>query len=162
LTHCVVVDTNVFAVAERLHTGASEECVLACVRLVRQIADGQRVAADSADAILREYLGTLDTLKASGIAAKLATRLWRMRHDAAVCHLTDITPIDDPPGAFAEVPPSLQDFDVDDQKFIAVACAVGTTPPIYAALDGEWWERRVDFVAAGVDVQFLCSVDFLA
>ena len=69
--------------------------------------------------------------------------------------------LDEPAGCFVEVPEALHDFDVDDQKFLAAAFAEGGTPPIFQALDREWWERRADLAAAGLLVQFLCVGDLL-
>jgi hypothetical protein len=159
--HCVIIDTNVLAVAERMHDGATDECVLACVRLVHRVNDGQAVGVDTGDAILTEYLGALRGSTESGVGKKLALFLWHRRHDSSVCHQLPITPLDDPAGSFAEVPTDLRDFDIDDQKFLAVAAAEGLTPPIFQALDEEWWRRRPDFAASGLDVQFLCVADII-
>ena len=93
--------------------------------------------------------------------SKLARTLFHLRYDDDVCHRVPITPIDAPPGSFAEVPTELRDFDTDDQKFIAVAAAEGTTPPLFAGLDGEWWQRSADFARARIDVQFPCAADLI-
>ncbi len=144
-----------------MHDGASDECVLACVRLVRRVSYGQTVAVDAGDAILAEYIGTLRSSKKSGVGRKLALFLWHRRHDGKTCHKLPITPLNEPAGSFAEVPTTLRDFDTDDQKFLAVAAAESRTPPIFQALDDEWWRRRPDFAANGLDVQFLCVADVL-
>jgi hypothetical protein len=161
VAHCVVVDTNVLAVAEGLNVDASEECVLACVQLCRRIAEGQRVGVDESDAILQEYVETLKIAPSSGIAKKLASRLWRTRYDDRACRRVPITPLDHPPGSYEEVPEALRDFDTDDQKFFAVAVAEECAPQLFQALDGEWWARRVDLAACALDVQFLCVTDML-
>jgi hypothetical protein len=161
MTHCLVVDTNVFAVAADLHGGASDECKLACIQILRTIEGGHRIAVDHADAIFTEYLGALRACPQPTFASKLAIRLYRLRHSQDVCHQIEITPVDAPPGSFAEVPPVLQDFDTDDQKFIAVAAAEGNTPPLIAGIDGEWWDRRVDFADAKLDLQFPCMADLV-
>jgi hypothetical protein len=155
---CIVIDTNVLAVAEGLHPGASEACRAACIDLVRQVEKGLVVAVDSGDQIVSEYLGALRGAGRSGLGAKLATRLFRLRRSAAVCRLVDITPIDEPEGSYDEVPDPLRDFDIDDHKFIAVAVADEARPQIHTAVDGEWWDRRRDFVNCGVDVQYPCAV----
>jgi hypothetical protein len=161
-SHCVVVDTNVLAVADGMHEGASPECVLACVQLARRVSDGQRLGVDSGDEILNEYLGTLRNGRTAGIGAKLAESLWRRRFDARVCHQIAISSIADPPGSYAEVPVPLRDFDVDDQKFLAVALSEGGVPLVFQALDEEWWRRRADLIGNGIAVQFLCAVDLLS
>jgi hypothetical protein len=160
-THCVVIDTNVLAVAEGMHAGASDECILACVRLIRRVLDGHRVGVDEGDEILAEYVQALRKSTKSGVGKKLALSLWRRRYDDGVCHRLPITPLDQSTGSFVEVPASLRDFDMDDQKFLAVAAAEGQTPPIFQALDNEWWRRRPDLAVNGLDIQFLCVADIL-
>jgi len=158
----IVIDTNVWGVAEGLHEGASDECVAACLSLLSQVAGGRVVIVDADDLILSECLRTLRSAGKAGLAVKLAGRLWKTRHSSKSCRAVSITAIDDPPGSFAEVPESVRDFDIDDQKFFAVAIGSGDTPPVFQALDQEWWERRVDLNAAGVDVQYLCVSDLMA
>jgi hypothetical protein len=155
----VVIDTNVFAVAEGLHGRATTECVAACTRLLLQVDSGHPVVVDELDLILSEYLAVLRGSAKSGVATKLAEVLWRTRHGGDRCNRVPITPIDDPDGSFDEVPEALRDFDIDDQKFIAAAVAGDTA--VIAGLDGEWWTRRGDFAGSGVDVQFACLADFL-
>lgn len=155
----VVIDTNVWAVAEGMHDGASDQCVGSCLALLQRISDGVVLAVDADDQILAEYLGTLSAATTSGLAVKLANRLWRTRHNADHCKPVAITPTDS--GSFVEVPSTLRNFDQDDQKFLAVAVAEGSTAPVFQALDAEWWERRVDLAAGGLDVQFLCAADLV-
>lgn len=163
--HCAVVDTNVLAVAEGLHDGASDECVALCRQLARQIQEGKTIVAvdseESGEEILREYLRVLNGSHNAGVASKLAVRLWHLRHDPGVCRRVSITPSGAHEESFAEVPAQLRDFDADDHKWIAVSVAEGGGPPIYQAKDGEWWSRRTDFVDSGIDVQFVCSGDMV-
>lgn len=155
----VVVDTNVLAVAEGLNDEASLECVAACIRLARRIQEGQIcVVVDEDGEILSEYLRNVGGGH-SGLGVKLARRFRQRRHMA--CRQVSITPLHEPVGSFEEVPEPLRDFDDDDQKFLAVAKAGAGAPQIYVALDQEWWCRRADLVAAGFDIQFLCSDDLL-
>jgi len=156
-----VVDTNVFAVAEGMHAGASENCRAACTDVLLRIKAGYPLAVDSADEILNEYVGTLRTARTSGLAAKLALRLFRTRNGEPALAKVDITPSAAPPPMYDEVPPPLHDFDSDDQKFVAVAAAIGGASPIVAGLDGEWWARQADFSASGLNVQFPCMTDLM-
>jgi len=161
---CVVVDTNVLAVAEGIHSGATDECRAACVKLAKNIQAGLTLAVDSSvsgEMILREYLTTLKGAKSSGVGSKLAVYLWHRRHDSKVRRRVDITRCGDSSETFEEVPTHLTDFDNDDHKWITVASAEGSKPQIFQALDAEWWRRRKDFAAAGLDVQFLCVGDLI-
>jgi hypothetical protein len=158
---CIVVDANVLAVVEGLHGEASDDCLAACIRIAHSIQGGVVVAVDSGDLILSEYLRVLGRDHRAGLGAKLASSLWRRRYDANVCRQVEITPTEDPPGSFEEVPERLRDFDDDDQVYFAVVFADGTGLQIYQALDGEWWDRRADLAAGGLDVQFLCAADLL-
>jgi hypothetical protein len=158
---CIVVDVNVLAVAEDLHSDATAECRAACVGIARRIQAGVTVAVDTSDLILREYLRVLRRDNRDGLGAKLAISLWRRRRDTAACHQVDISPAEEPPRSFEEVPAALRDFDNDDQMYFAVVFADGSGLQLYQALDGEWWDRRADLAAAGLDVQFLCAADLL-
>jgi hypothetical protein len=159
--HCLVVDTNVFAIAEGMHDGASQQCFASCDALLRRIHDGLLLAVDTRGEVFDEYLKTLKKAPSPGFATKLVQRLYRTHNNPAVCRCVVITPISEPPGSYEEVPGSLRDFDSDDQKFLAVAAAEGGGPQIAAGLDGEWFARRADLQAAGLDVQFMCLSDSL-
>jgi hypothetical protein len=159
---CVIVDTNVLCVAEGLHEQASDNCVAACVAVARRIEQGLTIAVDETDLILLEYVGALKHAHTARIGAKLAAYLYQRRHQANTCRRVPVTPIDTPAGSFAEVPEPLRDFDLDDQKFIAVAVAEGNRLPILTAVDREWWGRHHEFTENGVNVQFLCLGDLLA
>ena len=54
---------------------------------------------------------------------------------------------------------SLNDFDPDDRKFIAVAVAHLEQPPILQAVDSQWWDFRDAFRRNGVTVKFICEED---
>jgi hypothetical protein len=160
----LAIDTNVFAIAEGLNPDASENCIAACVALLRLIETGYPVVVDEGDAIFAEYLNTLGNGGTSGFAVKLVRTLYHTRFGNPGCVRVPITPAAAPPGEYDEVPATLRDFDADDQKFIAVAVAVAADggAPIAVGLDGDWWDRQADFVGAGVDIQFLCFADLVA
>lgn len=50
----------------------------------------------------------------------------------------------------------LDDFDLSDRKFIAVANAHPDKPPVLQATDSEWWGWKDVLQNAGVRVHFLC------
>lgn len=160
---CVVVDTNVLAVAQGMHNGASDECRLNCAKVIRRLHAGRYVAVldsdSSGEAILSEYTKRLRGTGVSGIGTKLVLKLVRNRNDPSVCRSVEITPSDALPGSYEEVPAHLHDFDLDDHKWFAAAIAEGSRPRLYQALDEEWWSRRRDIADAGLDTHFLCGLD---
>lgn len=161
MNECVIIDTNVFAVAEGLNDDASEACVASCVALARRVQEGLPVTVDDSGLMLAELIETMKKSRSAGIGVKLAASLWRRRYDPQVCHQVTITPSDNPPGSFSEVPTRLRDFDVDDHKFLAIAVAHGPGTQVFQALDQEWWVRRRDFAASGIDVQFVCATELV-
>lgn len=110
---------------------------------------------------LTEYLGALRPAGTAGTAVVLARKIWRTRMASLMSKTVPITPANDGSGSFDEVPAALKGFDNDDHKFLAVAIAEGSTPPILAAMDGEWWERRKELTKEGLSVQFPCSPDLI-
>jgi hypothetical protein len=159
---CVVIDTNVWAIAEGMEPNASDQCVASCLGLLARVEAGLVIAIDTDGRVLNEYLGCLRSAKTAGLAVKLASRLSRTYRSGTGCKEVLITPLDDPPGSYEEVPANVRDFDPDDQKFLAVAAAEGSNPMVFAGLDSEWWERAEDLRLAGLNVQFPCAADLLA
>jgi hypothetical protein len=159
---CLVIDTNVLAVAEGLHPEASEQCVANAIAVLELLDAGKVLAVDSEDQILQEYLGAMTQSQGSGPGVKLASLLWRSRWNGRMCRPIAITPHATRIGSFYEVPEPLHDLDADDLKFVAVAMAEGSSPPIVQAVDTEWWLRRKEFASCGIDVQFICMADLVA
>ena len=75
------------------------------------------------------------------------------------CDLVEIRPVNGLEINFEEFPddPSLADFDDDDRKFIAVACAHPERPPIWQAVDGKWRDFLDALHQNGVTVEYLCK-----
>lgn len=72
-------------------------------------------------------------------------------------HLVPITASDNAP-YFVEFPDheGLKDFDISDRKFVAVANAHESKPPILQATDSKWWGWKAHLAQCGITVQFLC------
>ena len=154
----LIIDTNVFAIAEGMHGDATDGCKAACTSILLRIDGGYPILVDDSDEILSEYVAALRAAPTSGLAVKLASRLYRTRHGEPACRKVEITRSN---GSYEEVPAGLRDFDPDDQKFIAVAASAGGGFPLVAGLDGEWWDRQADFPANGLSVQFPCLADLI-
>ena len=152
----VIVDTNVPAVANGLATQADDACLRRCVAELHRIQNGSRLLLDDSWLILGEYQRNLGPPgRALPGDAFIKWALINQGNDSRIRRVP-ITP--DPTRAFAEFPddPRLASFDHDDRKFVAVALASGTSPPIVNASDRDWWEHREALQAHGIEILFLC------
>ena len=152
----VIVDTNVAAVANGLASQADDACLRRCVAELHRIQNGSRLLLDDSWLILGEYQRNLGPPgRALPGDAFIKWALINQGNDSRIRRVP-ITP--DPTRAFAEFPddPRLARFDHDDRKFVAVALASGTSPPIVNASDRDWWEHREALQVHGIEILFLC------
>ena len=155
----VIVDTNVAWVASRQSEQASEDCVLTCIERLEQITDDEmKLALDKEGRIIDEYQ-RLERLDRFSMGFRFYRWIALNRENRDRCDVVSITPVDGPKINFEEFPndPDLDDFDDDDRKFIAVACAHPEKPPILQAVDRDWWNFRDALHQNGVTVEFLCE-----
>ena len=152
-----VVDTNVAVVAnDRESPQASFQCVEACMQSLRELMSAGRIALDSGDLILEEYLPYARWRGQVGVGDTFFK--WVVDHygDQERCNLISITPQGD---SYEEFPVDarLTAFDPADQKFVAVAVAHADHPPILQAVDTKWRAFVEPLTAYGVIVEFLCD-----
>ena len=163
----VIVDTNVPLVANRL-SHASEDCIEICVDRLEQITKGEiklaldYQALDGQRYIIEEYKNKLDASRQPGIGDAFLKWVEINWTNPDLCDLVEITLI--VVGAkinFAEFPsdPALADFDDDDRKFVAVACAHPGQPPILQAVDSKWSNFLGALTQNGVTVEYLCPAN---
>ena len=156
-----VVDTNVPKNANRAINPLSipnEElnCVEACVLAIESIVNNGGLVLDSGDEIFDEYRVNLSL---SGIPGQ-GDRFMKWVHDnrwtASQVELVEITKVNN---SYEEFPnhAGLEDFDISDRKFIAVANAHPDRPPILEATDSKWWGWRAALEEVGITVEFLCD-----
>lgn len=153
----VVVDTNVGVVANERHAGASPDCVIACVDALERIIRGNdRLVLDDEWEILREDQHNMASSGQPGPGD--AFLKWAL-NNLANPQRCECVPIDRiAEGQYLPFPddPSLASFDPSDRKFVAVALASESRPPILNAVDSDWWRAREALARAGVEVKFLC------
>ena len=160
----VIVDTNVPLVANRF-SHASEDCVEICVDRLEQITKGEiklavdYCASDDQRHIIDEYRNKLNPSSQPGVGDAFLKWVEINWTNPDLCDLVEITFI--VVGAkisFAEFPsdPALADFDDDDRKFVAVACAHPGHPPILQAVDSKWHHFLGALTPNGVRVEYLC------
>ena len=152
----VIVDSNVAAVANGLASQADDACLSRCVAELRRIQRDCRLLLDDDRLILREYqkhLGPPGSARPGDAFIK-----WALINQGNQAHIRRISITPDIEREFAEFPdvPELARFDHDDRKFVAVALASGTSPPIVNASDRDWWEHREALQAHGIEILFLC------
>ena len=161
----VIVDTNVAVVASKDSDELSEddpfrECATTCVERLEQINnDEMKLALDSERRIIDEYRRNLESMNRFSMGFQFYRWVERNWTNPERCDLIEITPVDGPKINFEEFPDDsrLADFDDDDRKFIAVACAHPDHPPILQAVDGKWRDFLDVLCENDVTVEYICE-----
>ena len=157
----VIVDTNVAWVASGRAEQASEDCVATCVERLEQINnDEMKLALDRERRIIDEYQ-RLEQTGRFNIGYQFYKWVEMNWTNSERCDLVEIKPVDGSEIEFEKFPDDseLVDFDDDDRKFIAVACAHRDRPPILQAVDGKWRDFLDALHENGVTVEYLCEDD---
>jgi hypothetical protein len=147
-----VVDTNVLYVANaQSHT--SRACVAECARRLSDIMQSGLVVVDSSRLIRREYESVGQRTGQLGAGGRFLR--W-LNQNAARVSTVAITAHD--VRGFEEFPEhdGLKSFDPSDRKFVAVAAAHGSFPPILQAADSKWVGWKTALHECGITVEFLC------
>jgi hypothetical protein len=158
----IIFDTNVPIVAN--NSGRySDNCVNACLEITQQILKGRPFAIDNHWLILKEYIANLQTPLKNCISDSLLTWILTNHTNPEICVSVSISPSGPDQCEIAEFPTSsrLVRFDRKDRKFVAVANAHGSLPPIFQATDSKWWKYRIELERLGIKVNFLCEKDIL-
>jgi len=155
----VVVDTNVPVAANRGATQADLDCVLACIKALKDIRKTKRVLVDRLGLILREYRTNLAPTGQPGTGDAFFRWLWDNQGNPQLCRHVVVTCNGNPDRSFEEFPDDveLSRFDPSDRKFVAVALASRESPPILNATDSDWKDFETQLANHGVRVKFLCS-----
>lgn len=147
----VIVDTNVGVVANEREAHASPDCVIACVDALEQIVRGRtRLVLDDGWEVLKEYQRKMRSSGQPGPGD--AFLKWALTNLANPARCERV-PLD--LEAFPD-DPDLAAFHYDDRKFVVLALASESRPPIANAVDSDWWHFREALRRAGVEVTFLC------
>ena len=161
----VIVDTNVIITANDEAEHASPDDVEKCQKRIKKILEQQETSVvDDGWRILNEYKKYVNLETRKGIGDLFVkTLLQNLMRRPAICTMVRINPLDGSETDFDEFPntEALNDFDVADRKFIAVAIAYerdhDKKATILQALDRKWEPFRKAFEQEGVRVEFLCS-----
>lgn len=164
MTKPVVVDTNVPLTANG-KAKTSPECVISCIdALVKLLSDQQPLVIDDGWRILNEYKKKLSQTGQPRVGDRFLKWVLTNLANPSRCIQVPITPRRNDETHFLEFPndPALSRFDRADRKFVAVARAHSSRPPILQALDSKWWGWKEPLKRAGVTVHFLCLEEIAA
>ena len=155
----LIVDTNVILVANGQHDNTSPECVRNCAKNLDDVMRSNRIALDSGYRILKEYQNKTNPRKAKGPGDAFVKWALQVCGDQNRCDQVDIH--DEYERGFKEFPsdPNLQDFDLSDRKFIAVAITHGHNPTVLQATDSKWVKYESALKSNKISVEFLCHKD---
>lgn len=155
----VVVDTNVVLVANRQHQSVSEHCVAECALRLQAIMKDGRVALDDCFRILLEYQNK--TRPKTGNRPGDAFVKWVLQNNANPNRVDQVQLREHPDRGFDSFPDDtdLENFDLPDRKFVAVAGAHPGKPSILQAVDSKWLDWAEALKRCGITVEFICQSD---
>lgn len=145
---------------------ASKGCVISCVQRLSVITVKEKIVLDDGNHIFDEYQHYLawDPRDQQRVGYAFFKWVHDNQYNPDKCDRIHISPRSGDGGNYLEFPddPDLQTFPRDDRKFVAVALAHPTRPPILNAVDTDWWIFRKALERNGVCLEFLCPDDLQA
>ena len=154
-----VVDTNVpkvanLAIAPDTDSDIGLDCILACVEAIEHVMK-HRLVIDAGGEIFMEYLRELPMKGQGGIGSRFMKWVNDHRWSGTVIQQVAIQKEEN---SYLEFPrnPGLENFDLADRKFVAVANAHEDKPPILQAVDSKWVGWKNSLAEEGIQVCFLC------
>ncbi len=175
--NAVIIDTNIILVANGQNEDANFDAIDRCSRELEAVQKGRHGllllddAPDSPDAswILTEYQNKSQPWSGQFPGDLFVRWILENQFNDAVILSIPITPQGDErktsgePVDYEEFPrdPALQNFDLSDRKFVAVACGYQILEPdksavIVEASDSDFRIARPALKKAGVQLRFLC------
>lgn len=154
-----VVDTNVpmvanLAIAPDPDSDIGLDCIQACVDAIEHVIK-HRLVIDEGGEIFMEYLREIPMKGQGGVGSRFMK--WVNDHRWSGTVIQQVA-IQKEGNSYLEFPKNsgLENFDLADRKFVAVANAHQDKPPILQAVDSKWvgWEDSLK--KAGIHVRFLC------
>lgn len=155
-----LVDTNIPKIANLANksdhnSDIPDRCVLACVEAIDHVIKNRGLILDAGDEIFDEYRQQLSMTGQPGVGDKFMKWVHDHRFSLPDSQRVPITRNGD---SYIEFPANdaLNNFDVSDRKFIAVANARVKKSPILQAADSKWWGWKDALADVGITVYFLC------
>jgi hypothetical protein len=158
-----VVDTNVAVVANH-REGGSYACASSCAQALLKLRSNGILLVDSHGLILSEYAKYLNYKGEPGVGDAFFRWFFNNRGRRDLCREVILNELDHAWRRFHEFPDddALNDFDKDDQKFVATARAEGPKAEILQASDHKWLRWNPHLERHSVVVRFLCPEELAA
>lgn len=130
-------------------------CVLACIEAVEHVIQNRGLVIDNGDEIFDEYRQKLSMQGQPGVGDRFMKWVHDHRWGLPDSDRITITRNGDSYDQFPDHE-GLDNFDLSDQKFVAVAYAHKEKPPILQATDSKWWGWKDALAKVAITVHFLC------
>ena len=130
-------------------------CVIACVEAVEHVVKKGGLVLDAGDEIFDEYRHQLSMEGQPGMGDRFMKWVHDNRWKLPDADRVTITKNGESYDQFPNHD-GLNNFDNSDRKFVAVANAHPTKPPILQATDSKWWGWKDALAEGGITVHFLC------
>ncbi|WP_319521124.1 hypothetical protein [uncultured Desulfosarcina sp.] len=155
-----LIDTNVPKTANRALDPEKiphnmENCVLACIEAIEHVIKKRGLVIDAGDEIFDEYRRQLSMKGRPGVGDRFMKWVNDNRWKSSMVDRVEITKNGESYDQFPEHE-GLGAFDNSDRKFVAVANAHPTNPPILQATDSKWWGWKDALEEVCIAVTFLC------
>ena len=156
-----VVDVNVPIVANGRETHADLDCQKASVNALLEIVQSGMLVLDDQMQILDQYREYLNPGGQPGVGDAFMQWVWENQAVTECCEQVSLTVS---ANGFVEFPddPTLNQFDLADRIYVAVANESRNNPEILNAVDSDWWEHRDALAQNGIPVNFLCPQHMLS
>ena len=152
-----LVDTNVlYAANDAEALDYDPACVLACVRLLRDVKENGILALDDKFEILREYRRNAKEAGMPGVGDEFLKWALSNAYVEGACAITLIERHPDRVWTAFPDADDVANFDRSDRKFVAVALTHPDNPPIHNVGDSDWHEHHDALVGHGVRIVQLC------
>jgi hypothetical protein len=155
----VVVDTNVMLSANGQHPDISPAGVKQCVDRIQTVMRESIICIDERFEIIKEYGNKIDQKLQPGIGYQFYK--WVLQNRLNPAKVAQVSLIAHAERGYESFPDDseLSNFDPPDRKFVAVAAAHASKPPILQAADSKWLGWAQALKRHGIRVDFVCPND---
>ena len=152
-----IVDANVLVVANGRNTNASRFCREKSILFLSQAISSWRLNVDDSNEIMAEYRSHCNSSGQPGVGDRFYQLL--LSNYTSKVRRTTLTKEQD--GTFSNFPrnPDLDNFDISDRKYVALAVTINA--PVFNSTDTDWINHKAALNESGVEIEFLCSDDVL-